>query len=110
MLPACLFLDLAVRCYTCYTSIMKTVTVRDVRHNWPEVEASLGNVKEIVITKHSKPIAKIVQYVEKEKKRERFDFEEHRKWLEEINGDEELESFDVQLQKDREGRDFNDFK
>ena len=38
---------------------MKTATVRDLRYNFPQIEAWLEGGEEIVITKHSKPVAKV---------------------------------------------------
>ncbi len=38
---------------------MKTATVRDLRYDFPKIEAWLECGEEIVITKHSKPIARI---------------------------------------------------
>jgi len=38
---------------------MKTATVRDLRYDFPKIEAWLEGGEEIVITKHSKPIARI---------------------------------------------------
>jgi len=38
---------------------MKTATVRDLRYDFPKVEAWLAGGEEILITKHSKPVARI---------------------------------------------------
>ena len=38
---------------------MKTATVRDLRYDFPKIEAWLEGGEEIVITKHSRPIARI---------------------------------------------------
>ena len=38
---------------------MKTATVRDLRYDFPKIEAWLAGGEEILITKHSKTIAKI---------------------------------------------------
>ena len=38
---------------------MKTATVRDLRYDFPKIEAWLAGGEEIVITKHSKPIARL---------------------------------------------------
>jgi antitoxin (DNA-binding transcriptional repressor) of toxin-antitoxin stability system len=55
---------------------MKTVTIRDLRQRWPETERALQVEGEIVITRDSKPVAKLVRYIEP-KKRKRFDPEAH---------------------------------
>lgn len=38
---------------------MKTATVRDLRYDFPKIEAWLAGGEEILITKHSKPVARI---------------------------------------------------
>ena len=38
---------------------MKTATVRDLRYDFPRIEAWLSSGEEILITKHSKPIGRI---------------------------------------------------
>jgi antitoxin (DNA-binding transcriptional repressor) of toxin-antitoxin stability system len=38
---------------------MKTATVRDLRYDFPKIEAWLASGEEILITKHSKPVARI---------------------------------------------------
>ena len=38
---------------------MKTATVRDLRYDFPKIEAWLAGGEEILITKHSKPIGRI---------------------------------------------------
>lgn len=38
---------------------MKTATVRDLRYNFPMIEAWLGGGQEVLITKHSKPVARL---------------------------------------------------
>lgn len=40
-------------------SQMKTATVRDLRYDFPKIEAWLEGGEEILITKHSKPIARL---------------------------------------------------
>jgi antitoxin (DNA-binding transcriptional repressor) of toxin-antitoxin stability system len=38
---------------------MKTATIRDLRYDFPKLEAWLAGGEEILITKHSKPVEKI---------------------------------------------------
>ena len=38
---------------------MKTATVRDLRYDFPKIEAWLAGGEDILITKHSKPIARL---------------------------------------------------
>lgn len=40
---------------------MKTATVRDLRYDFPKLEAWLESGEEILITKHSKPVARIIR-------------------------------------------------
>ena len=42
---------------------MKTATVRDLRYDFPKIEAWLEGGEEIAITKHGKPIARMVREV-----------------------------------------------
>ena len=39
---------------------MKTITIRDLRRRWPAAEAALKVEEEILITRDSKPVAKLV--------------------------------------------------
>ena len=38
---------------------MKTATVRDLRYDFPKIEAWLAGGEDILITKHAKPIARL---------------------------------------------------
>lgn len=61
---------------------MKTMTIRDIRLKWPEAERQLAKVGEIVVTRDSKPVARILPYVAPPKRRrKRFDPEAHMRWL-----------------------------
>lgn len=40
---------------------MKTATVRDLRYDFPKIEAWLASGQEIQITKHNKPIATLTK-------------------------------------------------
>ena len=42
---------------------MKTITIRDLRQRWPETEAALQVEDEILITRDSKPVAKLVRFL-----------------------------------------------
>ena len=59
---------------------MKTMSIRDLRQKWPEAELMLREESEIVITRDSKPVAKLVRYTEPARPRKRFDPVEHEKW------------------------------
>jgi len=65
---------------TCYTADMKVITIRDLRQRWPEAEAALKIENEILITRDSKPVAKLVSLPPSESRRPRWDVEEHACW------------------------------
>lgn len=61
---------------------MKTMTVRDIRLKWPEAERALAREGEIVVTRDSKPVARILPYeAPKRARRARFDPEAQGRWL-----------------------------
>jgi antitoxin (DNA-binding transcriptional repressor) of toxin-antitoxin stability system len=59
---------------------MKTLTVRDVRHRWPEAEALLQQEGEILITRDSRPVARLVRVAPEVRSRRRFDPVAHERW------------------------------
>jgi antitoxin (DNA-binding transcriptional repressor) of toxin-antitoxin stability system len=65
---------------------MKSITIRDLRQRWPEAEAALQMEGEIVITRDSRPVAKLVRVNPPKKKRKRWDPEEHMKWMKKVFG------------------------
>ena len=65
---------------------MKTVTVRDLRQRWPETEKALQFENEIVITRDSKPVARLIRYVEAPPARKRFDPEAQGRWQRKMSG------------------------
>lgn len=75
---------------------MKTITIRDLRQRWPEAEAALQIEDEILITRDSKPVAKLVRVTANATKRARWNPEEHARWQRKVSGgklsrsDEEL--------------------
>ena len=82
------------------------MTVREIRHAWPKAEKALAEEGEIVVTRDSKPIAKIVSYREapsaRERKPKRFDFKAHMRWLKKISkGETKLPSTDETLRETR---------
>jgi antitoxin (DNA-binding transcriptional repressor) of toxin-antitoxin stability system len=81
---------------------MKTMTEGDVREHWGETLASLATEKEVLITSGDRVVARLVAE-EAETPRKRFDPEEHRKWMEEVWGDETFDSLPGLL-ADREDR------
>lgn len=65
---------------------MKTITIRDLRQRWPEAEAALQVENEILITRDSKPVAKLVRIREEESKRPRWDPDAHARWQKKVSG------------------------
>jgi len=65
---------------------MKTITIRDLRQRWPEAEAALQLENEILITRDSKPVAKLVRVAAEGPTRSRWDPEEHARWQREVSG------------------------
>jgi antitoxin (DNA-binding transcriptional repressor) of toxin-antitoxin stability system len=70
---------------TCYTTAMKSVTIRDLRHHWPETEKALEVEGEILVTRDSRPIAKLVRITIPKDARARFDPAEHARWQRKVN-------------------------
>lgn len=63
-------------------SDMRTMTVRDIRLKWPEAERQLKAQGEIIVTRDSKPVARLLPFVPaRERKRKRFDPKAHMRWL-----------------------------
>lgn len=65
---------------------MKTVTIRDLRQRWPETERALQAEEEIIVTRDSRPVAKLVRYVEPKQPRKRFDPAQHARWQQKTSG------------------------
>ncbi len=65
---------------------MKAITIRDLRQRWPEAEAALQTEDEILITRDSKPVAKLVRVAAEGPKRSRWNPEEHARWQKKISG------------------------
>ena len=65
---------------------MQTVTVRDLRQCWLETEKALQVEGEIVVTRDSKPVARLIRYVESPPVRKRSDPEAHGRWQRKMSG------------------------
>ena len=83
---------------------MKTITIRDLRQRWPEAEAALQTEGEILITRDSKPVARLVRLLQPEKKRRRWTPETHRKWIQKVYGKKVLPNNDPDLSAARADR------
>ena len=80
---------------------MKTITVRDLRQRWPQAEAMLETEGEIVITRDSRPVARLVRFVEPRKSRKRFDPAKHAAWQARVGGRRVVRWVDDFLTRDR---------
>lgn len=65
---------------------MKTITIRDLRQRWPEAEAALQVEDEILITRDSQPVAKLVRVSTAAPKRLRWNVAEHARWQRKVAG------------------------
>ncbi|MHB8519625.1 MAG: type II toxin-antitoxin system Phd/YefM family antitoxin [Limisphaerales bacterium] len=83
---------------------MKTVTIRDLRQRWPETEKALQVEHEIIITRDSKPVAKLVRIPETRKERARWDPEEHARWQKKVSRGKIYPSIDEALARQRADR------
>ena len=83
---------------------MKTITIRDLRQRWPEAEAALQVEDEILITRDSKPVAKLVRVRQEKPRRKRWDPQEHKRWLKRVWGERHVSLVNKYLKSDREDR------
>ncbi len=84
---------------------MKTITIRDLRQRWPEAEAALQFEEEILITRDSRPVAKLVRVTGEARKRRRWDPEAHARWQRKVSGGKTSRS-DAALASSRAERTF----
>jgi len=82
---------------------MKSITIRDLRQHWPEAEAALKVENEILITRDSKPVAKLVRISGTEAKRARWNVEEHARWQRKVSSGK-ISRSDEALAKSRADR------
>ena len=83
---------------------MKTITIRDLRQRWPEAEAALQAEDEIIVTRDSKPVAKLVRVTQAEAKRPRWTPEQHRRWIKKVFGKKVFPSSEEPLAAGRADR------
>jgi antitoxin (DNA-binding transcriptional repressor) of toxin-antitoxin stability system len=83
---------------------VKTITIRDLRQRWPEAEAALQVEDEIIVTRDSKPVAKLVRVTQTEAKRSRWNLEEHRRWIRKVFGKRVFPASDERLAAARADR------
>jgi len=84
---------------------MKTITIRDLRQRRPEAEAALKLENEILTTRDSKPVAKLVCLSPATSKRARWDAEEHARRQKKVCGGK-MSSSDAALARSRADRIF----
>ncbi len=82
------------------------MTVREIRLKWPDAERALARVGEIIVTRDSKPVARIVPYDARPRaRRTRFDPIEQERWLKQFWRNRKIgPSTDELLQRDRQRR------
>jgi antitoxin (DNA-binding transcriptional repressor) of toxin-antitoxin stability system len=85
---------------------MKTMTIRDLRQRWPEAEAALELEEEILITRDSKPVARLVRVQAASARRPKWDPEAHARWQKKVSGGK-ISRSDVALARSRAERNFN---
>lgn len=83
---------------------MKTISIRDLRQRWPEAEAALQIEDEIMITRDSKPVAKLVRIAPAKPKRKRWNPDEHMRWLRKVHGNKIFPSSDARWASARADR------
>ena len=83
---------------------MRMITIRDLRQRWPEAEAALQAEDEIIVTRDSKPVAKLVRVTQAEAKRPRWTPEAHRRWIKKVFGNKVFPSSDERLAAARADR------
>ena len=85
------------------SSRMTRMTVRDIRLKWPQAERALATTGEIVVTRDSKPVARILPYKPPaQRKRRRFDPGQQMKWIRRFwHGQPAQPSTDEWLRRDR---------
>lgn len=82
------------------------MSVRDIRQKWPEAERALALEGEIIVTRDSKPVAKIIPFTnDGGLKRPRFDPVTHGRWLLKFWKNKPVQpSLDEELTRDRAER------
>jgi antitoxin (DNA-binding transcriptional repressor) of toxin-antitoxin stability system len=83
---------------------MTSMTVRDVRLHWPMAEKALAEGEEILITRDSKPVARLLPLVAgTRQRRQRFDPQAHARQMKRFWRNRPAQpSTDVLLARDRD--------
>lgn len=80
------------------------MTIRDLRQRWPEAEAALKIENEILITRDSQPVAKLVRVAPPKPRRKRWTPAEHVRWVRKVYGDKMFPGSDDHLAAARADR------
>ena len=80
---------------------MKSITIRELRHRWPDAERELERRGEILITRDARPVAKLVRVTVPSQIRSRFDPEEHARWQKRHGGGRSVRWVDRSLAASR---------
>jgi antitoxin (DNA-binding transcriptional repressor) of toxin-antitoxin stability system len=83
---------------------VKTITIRDLRQRWPEAEAALQAEDELIVTRDSKPVARLLRVTEPEARRPRWNPDAHRRWIKKVFGGKVFPSSDERLAAARADR------
>jgi antitoxin (DNA-binding transcriptional repressor) of toxin-antitoxin stability system len=83
---------------------MKTTMIREVRQRGPKAKAALRSKDEIIVTRDSKPVAKLARVTQAEAKRPRWTPEAHRKWIKKVFGNKVFPCSDEPLAAARADR------
>ncbi len=62
---------------------MKSISIRDLRQHWPRAEAALEVQDEILITRDSKPVARLMR-IQPVTNRKRWNVANHAKWQKKV--------------------------
>ncbi len=65
---------------------MKSITIRDLRHRWPQAESWLQEEGELLVTRDSKPVAKLTK-INEQVSRKRFSAKKQATWRKAVFGD-----------------------
>jgi antitoxin (DNA-binding transcriptional repressor) of toxin-antitoxin stability system len=74
---------------------VKTITIRDLRQRWPEAEAALNLEGEVLITRDSVPVAKLVRVPPETARRPRWDIRAHARWQARVSAGHVADSGDT---------------
>ncbi|MEO8426399.1 MAG: hypothetical protein ABI651_04725 [Verrucomicrobiota bacterium] len=83
---------------------MRTITIRDLRQRWPEMEKALQVENELIVTRDGEPVARLVRVVQEKRKRKRWDPDAHMRWLKRMWGNKMMPSSDAAIARDRADR------